>query len=109
MANSDVVCFSRIKELLENELEPLSTKDIRERLALEGISCDRRTVWKYLDIINDSFCPVFRKRSGKDNVYWIEKQAPVRFKGAELQILLDCVPPLSTPPPRRGFPPSWPP
>ena len=91
MANSDVVCFSRIKELLENELEPLSTKDIRERLALEGISCDRRTVWKYLDIINDSFCPVFRKRSGKDNVYWIEKQAPVRFKGAELQILLDCV------------------
>ena len=71
MANSDVVCFSRIKELLENELEPLSTKDIRERLALEGISCDRRTVWKYLDIINDSFCPVYRKRSGKDNVYWI--------------------------------------
>ncbi len=63
----------------------LSTTEIIERLAAIGIICDRRTLYKDVELLNESGYEVLcEKAPGKPNCYCV---ADRRFTVSELRIL----------------------
>lgn len=70
-----------------DEQHPMSTTDIIARLAALGISCDRRTLYRNIDELNEYGFEIL-KRKGNPNGYYVEDRS---FEVPELQILMDAV------------------
>ena len=67
----------------------MSTTEIIERLAVIGIVCDRRTLYKDVELLNESGYEVLcEKAPGKPNGYCV---ADRNFNVSELRILMGAV------------------
>ena len=67
----------------------MSTTEIIERLAAIGIVCDRRTLYKDVELLNESGYEVLCEKSpGKPNGYCVADRS---FNVSELRILMDAV------------------
>ncbi|MDE6188786.1 MAG: transcriptional regulator [Clostridia bacterium] len=80
----------KLYEILEKESDesrPLSTYDLIDRLAVEGISVTRKTLYEDIQLLIDDGYEIVQLR-GKCNTYYVERR---RFDVAEVRILMDAV------------------
>lgn len=70
-----------------DEEHPMSTPELISRLELRGISCDRRTLYRNIEELNDNGYEILVKR-GKTNEYFVADRS---FDIPEIQILMDAV------------------
>ena len=88
--------FSKLKllkiwEILQQESDekhPISTNQMIERLAEDGIFCDRRTLYKDIAALNSFGYEVICRRGQHSNSYYVEDRS---FDMPELRILIDAV------------------
>ena len=71
-----------------DELHPLSTNEICNRLSAMGISCERRTLAKDIVLLNEQGFEVMWCRVGKEKGHYIADRS---FSIPELKILIDAV------------------
>lgn len=89
--NTQKIKLLKLYELLKQETDeqhPLTTKQIGEKLIDMGISCDRRTLSKDIDVLNDYGYEIMSMRIGHQKAYYVEDRS---FDIAELKILIDAV------------------
>lgn len=89
--NCQKIKLLKLMELLRqetDELHPLSTNEICNRLSAMGISCERRTLAKDIFLLNEQGFEVMCCRVGKKKGYYIEDRS---FSIPELKILIDAV------------------
>ena len=80
----------RLYEILMKETDenhPMSTYDIIEKLAKEGINVKRKTLYEDIDVLNANGYEVMQVRK-KCNMYYVADRS---FDTAEVRILLDAV------------------
>lgn len=70
-----------------DEAHPVSTEDLRKRLLDKGITCDRRTLYKDIELLNSSGYEVMCIKHGNKNFYYVEDRS---FSIPELRILMDA-------------------
>ena len=70
-----------------DEQHPMSTPDLIARLEACGISCDRRTLYRNIEELNENGYEILVKK-GKSNGYYVEDRS---FDIPEIQILMDAV------------------
>ena len=78
-------------ELLQQETDeqhPLRASEICSRLVSIGISCDRRTLTKDINVLNEQGFEVMSVMMGHEKGYYIEDRS---FSVPELKILIDAV------------------
>ncbi len=81
----------KLHELLQRETDeqhPLTTSRICSRMKEIGIPCDRRTLSKDVELLNEHGIEVLTVWVGKEKGYYIEDR---RFSVPELKILIDAV------------------
>lgn len=81
----------KIYEYLLRETDPehgVTTNKLIEYLASEGISCDRRTLYRDIRFLCEKGYDICTDRRGHDSVYYIESRT---FDDTELEILIDAV------------------
>lgn len=86
--NHQKIRLLRIYEILRNESDPdctLKTSEIVEKLSGFGIKCDRRTLARDIDLLNEEGFEVFKEKVGHNMVYWVDDSS---FSNPELNILL---------------------
>lgn len=93
MANSRKIKIKLIKlyDILKTETDkdhPLTTYELVEKLQDQGLSCDRRTLSKDIEALNDLGLSVKATKSGHKNAYYVDNSA---FSVPELKILIDAV------------------
>lgn len=71
-----------------SESTPLTTNQIIDYLDSIGISCDRRTLYRDMDLLLDSGLGIVKTVVVRENAYYIENDA---LTLAELKILIDAV------------------
>ncbi|MBQ2877041.1 MAG: WYL domain-containing protein [Clostridia bacterium] len=84
------IVLLKIWEILNQETDednPMGSTALLARLAEIGIPCDRRTLYKYIDLLNEWGYEVECARS-RNNKYWV---ADRKFDMPELHIMLDAV------------------
>lgn len=89
--NRQKIKLLKLIELLRqetDELHPLSTNEICNRLGAMGISCERRTLTKDIALLNEQGYEVMWCRVGKEKGYYIADRS---FSVPELKILIDAV------------------
>lgn len=89
--NRQKIKLLKLTELLRqetDELHPLSTNEICNRLGAMGISCERRTLAKDIALLNEQGFEVMWCKVGKEKGYYIEDRS---FSVPELKILIDAV------------------
>lgn len=89
--NFSKIKLLRIWEILKqesDEVHPLSTNQIIERLARGGISCDRRTLYQDIAALNSYGYEVICRRGQHSNSYYVVDRS---FDVPELRILIDAV------------------
>ncbi len=89
--NRQKIKLLKLLELLQqetDELHPLSTNEICNRLGVMGISCERRTLTKDITLLNEQGYEVMWCRVGKEKGYYIADRS---FSVPELKILIDAV------------------
>ncbi len=89
--NRQKIKLLKLIELLRqetDELHPLSTSEICNRLSSMGISCERRTLAKDIALLNEQGFEVMWCRVGKEKGYYIEDRS---FSVPEIKILIDAV------------------
>ena len=89
--NRQKIKLLKLMELLRqetDELHPLSTNEICNRLSIMGISCERRTLAKDIALLNKQGFEVMWCRVGKEKGYYIADRS---FSVPELKILIDAV------------------
>ena len=82
--------YLKIWEILNRETDedhPMSTADLIARLAECGISCDRRTLYRNIEELNQFGYEILSNR-GRTNEYYVVDRS---FDLPELQILMDAV------------------
>jgi predicted DNA-binding transcriptional regulator YafY len=80
----------KIWEILVRETDednPMTSTELMSRLEAMGISCDRRTLYKDIDALNENGYEVLCNRSKKNEYYVLDR----KFDDAELHILIDAV------------------
>lgn len=90
-ANSQKMKLLRLVELLRQETDeqnPLTTTEILDRLDAAGISCDRRTLYKDIALLNEQGFEVMNCWVSREKGYYIEDRS---FSVPELKILIDAV------------------
>lgn len=88
--------FSKIKLLkiwdilrrYSDEDQPLTTKQIIDMLAEEGIACNRKTIYQDMEVLNDYGYEVLCKKGQSYNSYYVCDRI---FDVPELKILIDAV------------------
>jgi len=70
-----------------DEDHPLTTDQIKEKLAKNGIECDRRTLYNDIEVLNSFGYEVFVKRS-RNNLYYVEDRS---FSVPEVLIIMDAI------------------
>lgn len=93
--------LSKIKYLLiwkilcdeTDEQHPMSTKDLLEILKDRyGIDCDRRTLYRNIEEINDCGCGFeIGTRRNRSNMYYAKNENSPNISNAQIRILLDAV------------------
>lgn len=89
--NNQKIKLLRILEFLRSESEagkPVSTSQIIYYLKSLNISCDRRTLYKDMDLLIESGANIVKTELGRENAYYIDE---VSFSLAELKLLIDAV------------------
>ncbi len=89
--NRQKIKLLKLMELLQqetDELHPLSTNEICNRLSAMGISCERRTLTKDIALLNEQGFEVMWCRVGKEKGYYVEDRS---FSVPEIKILIDAV------------------
>ena len=89
--NRQKIKLLKLMELLRqetDELHPLSTNEICNRVSIMGISCERRTLAKDISLLNQQGFEVMWCRVGKEKGYYIEDRS---FSIPEIKILIDAV------------------
>ena len=89
--NCQKIKLLKLYELLRQETDdqnPMTTVVIIERLAKMGISCDRRTLTKDIEVLNEQGYEVMTVRLGKEKGYYVEDRS---FSVPELKVLIDAV------------------
>lgn len=71
-----------------DERNPLTTKEICARLLEKGISCDRRTLAKDMQLLNEQGYEIMHRMCGHEKGYYIDDRS---FSVPELKILIDAV------------------
>ena len=71
-----------------SEDNPVTTYQIIDYLGSIGISCDRRTLYRDMDLLMDSGLGIEKTLVSRENAYYIENDA---LTLAELKILIDAV------------------
>ena len=77
-------------EILKTETDeehPMSTPELIERLAKEGISVDRKILYSDIDLLNEYGYEVL-KETDRSNKYFVEDRS---FNQSEVRILIDAV------------------
>ena len=80
----------KIWEILSRETDednPMESTELISRLEKMGIPCDRRTLYKDIDALNENGYEVLCNRSKKNEYYVLDR----KFDDAELHILIDAV------------------
>lgn len=89
--NNQKIKLLRLMEYLKSEShsnKPLSTSQIINYLKSINISCDRRTLYKDMELLVETGANITKTESGKENAYYIDE---VSLSLAELKILIDAV------------------
>ena len=89
--NNQKIKLLRIMEFLRSESEPtkpVSTSQIINYLNGIQISCDRRTLYKDMDLLIESGANIVKTELGRENAYYIDE---VSLSLAEVKILIDAV------------------
>ena len=68
--------------------KPVSTSQIISYLNSINVSCDRRTLYKDMELLIESGASIVKTELGRENAYYIDE---VSFSLAELKILIDDV------------------
>ena len=71
-----------------DEQNPLTTRELLERLEQQGISCDRRTLSRDMADLNDGGYEVMSVMCGHEKGYYVDDRS---FTVPELRILMDAV------------------
>ena len=82
-----LVLYDLLKEDTD-EMNPLTTDEICLRLEEMGIVCDRRTLSKDIDLLNETNHEVLSKRIGHAKAYYVPE---LKFSMPELKIMMDAV------------------
>lgn len=80
----------KLWEILKRETDSehrLSTRELLDKLAGEGIECDRRTLYDDIKVLNEYGYEIMQDRS-RANLYYVEDR---NFDIPELKILIDSV------------------
>ena len=80
----------KILEILRQETDednPMPTNTLIKKLAEQGIECDRRTLYRDIQVLNDYGYEVLRTRAISNEYYIVDRS----FDIPELRILLDAV------------------
>lgn len=88
--NSRKIKLLKMWEILKSETDeehPISTNELIERLAEEGIEVDRKILYSDIDLLNKNGYEVLTER-GKSNRYFVEDRS---FNRPEVRILMDAV------------------
>lgn len=93
MANSRKIKIKLLKlyDILKTETDkdhPLTTYELVEKLQAQDLSCDRRTLSKDIEALNDLGLSVKATKSGHKNAYYVDNST---FSVPELKILIDAV------------------
>ena len=89
--NNQKIKLLKIMEYLRSESDannPVSTSQIISYLNSINISCERRTLYKDMEMLIDNSSNIFKTELGRENAYYINE---VSFSVAELKILIDAV------------------
>ena len=89
--NNQKIKLLRIMEYLRSESEvgkPVSTNQIINYLKRHNISCERRTLYKDMELLIESGANIVKTELGRENAYYIDE---VSLSLAELKILIDAV------------------
>lgn len=90
-SNYQKIKMLKLMEMLRrfaDEEHPLTTEEICRRLGEMGISCDRRTVTKDIELLNDLGYEVMDRMVGHKKGYYLGDRS---FSASELKILIDAV------------------
>lgn len=71
-----------------DESRPLSTSSILDYLEENGIGCDRRTLYRDIDCLNECGFDVRKKSVGHQNGYYVKNRS---FDISEIKFLMDAV------------------
>ncbi len=88
--NSRKIKLLKMWEILKSETDedhPISTPDLIARLEAEGISVDRKILYKDIELLNENGYEVLCER-GKSNKYYVVDRS---FNQPEVRILMDAV------------------
>lgn len=89
--NKQKIKLLRIIEFLRSESDPnkpISTSQIISYLNSIQISCDRRTLYKDMDLLIENKVNIVKTELGRENAYYIDE---ISLSLAELKILIDAV------------------
>ena len=89
--NFQKIKLMKIWEILRQETDEekhLGTYEIIAKLAETGIECDRKTLYKDIDALNEYGYEVLADKSGRTNMYYVLDRS---FEVPELKILIDAV------------------
>lgn len=89
--NCQKIKMLKLIELLRQETDeqnPLTTSDICRRLTELGITCDRRTLYRDIALLNDIGYEVMITQVGREKGYYVDDRS---FSVPELKILIDAV------------------
>lgn len=83
-----LLCLMEMLNQDSDEQNPLTTKQICARLQEKGISCDRRTLAKDIQVLNEQGYEVMSRMCGHGKGYYVDDRS---FSVPELKILIDAV------------------
>ena len=89
--NFQKIKLLKLMELLNQETDeqhPMSTKEICNRLVQMNITCDRRTLARDVELLNQQGYEVMTHKRAHERVYYIEDR---RFSVPELKIMIDAI------------------
>ena len=89
--NRQKIKLLKLYQLLKEETDeqhPLTTRTICSKIAGLGITCDRRTLSKDIELLNEYGYEIMSVREGREKAYYIEDRS---FSIPELKILIDAV------------------
>lgn len=89
--NCQKIKLLKLYEILKHESDennPISTSSLISMLNKLGISCDRSTLYKDIELLNENNYEIMSTRIGKSKAYYVEDR---NFSVPELKILIDAV------------------
>ena len=89
--NCQKIKMLKLVEILNRESDeehPLPTHKLINRLAEYGITCDRRTLYKDVALLNELGYEVMSVVVNRENAYYVDDRS---FSVPELKILIDAV------------------